>query len=47
MKPYGKKSGLKRGKIHSSDECGLCSNRDWKISKRRERRDWKRKETEQ
>lgn len=38
MKPYGKKPAKARGaKTHSSDDCGLCSNRGWKKSKTRER----------
>lgn len=37
MKPYGKKPKKSRLSIHSSDECDVCSNNHYKISKTRER----------
>ena len=39
MKPYGKKPQLMIGKVqgHTCDNCDTCTNKDWKISKSRER----------
>lgn len=39
MKKYGRKPEKSNLNIHSSDCCDVCSNRPWKISKTRTRRD--------
>ena len=39
MKPYGQKPDKRRWKIHSADCCSICSNDEWKNSKKRKRRD--------
>lgn len=40
MKPYGQKKQAMVGKCkaHSADVCDICSNRGWKINKKRERK---------
>jgi hypothetical protein len=36
MKPYGKKNDKYSGG-HDSNQCSICSNDEWKITKSRER----------
>ena len=37
MKPYGQKKEKSHLNGHTSDQCSICSNDEWKISKSRER----------
>ena len=42
MKPYGKNKELASSrKIHGADKCVICGTQEWKVLKKRERRNWK------
>ena len=40
MKPYGQPEKKCTGKVpgHNSDDCSICSNKNWKISKKTARK---------